>query len=121
MDGDAGMEPGCDHCMDEEMVDHESYSYQTARGWGGWPGPGCAQPVGQAERAAAAAVLDGAWGVNAGNLCPKTMPFVLIRSVRPSTVPTQNRSREVLKDFQIKFFLKKSTNIYIFINVFTMK
>jgi hypothetical protein len=96
-----------------KMVDHESYSYQTARGWGGWPWPGCAQPVGQAERAAAA-VLDGAWGVNAGNLCPKTMPFVLIRSVRPSTVPTQNRSREVLKDFQIKFFLKKVlTFIYL--------
>ena len=56
----------------DETVGDQSYSNQTAWGW---------VPAGRQARRAAAAALEPGRGVNAGNLCLTTMPFV---SARPS-------------------------------------
>ena len=63
------------------MVDDRSMkATATKRHGDGWLLQGCAQPAGQAELPLHPS--SGAWGVNAGNLCPKTMPFVFL--LRPS-------------------------------------
>ena len=56
----------------DTTVGDQSYSNQTAWGW---------VPAGRQARRAAAAALEPGRGVNAGNLCLTTMPFV---SARPS-------------------------------------